>query len=107
MRQVTLRGVPSEGMLCSEAELGLGDDAGGIMILPPDTPVGKPLRDVLQLDDIVFEVEVYPNRPDCLGVIGIAREVAALCGQPLRLPADDYGPARRRPPLPSRRGHRR
>src|SRR5690606_19508046 len=85
IERVTLRGVPSEGMMCSEAELGLGDDASGIMILPGDTPVGKLLHDVLSLDDVVFEVEVHPNRPDCLGVIGIAREVAALCGQPLRL----------------------
>lgn len=87
---VTFRGVPSQGMMCSESELQLGRDASGIMILPPDTPVGKSLQEALMLDDWVLELEIYPNRPDCLGVIGIAREVAALCQRPLRLPADDF-----------------
>lgn len=90
IEKAVLRGVASDGMLCSEAELQLGDDAGGIMILPPDTPVGAPLGDVLALDDWVLELEVYPNRPDCLGVVGVAREVAAMCGKPLRLPDSSF-----------------
>lgn len=84
--RVELRGVPSEGMLCSEAELGVGDDADGIWLLPPDVRDGQPLREALGLDDVVMHLEVYPNRPDCLSVIGVAREVAALTGNPLRLP---------------------
>jgi len=80
------RGVPSEGMLCSEAELGVGDDADGIWVLPPDATLGRSVLDALGLDDIVLHLEVYPNRPDCLSVIGVAREVAALAGSRVRLP---------------------
>ena len=80
------QGVMSHGMLCSEVELELGDDASGIMILPIDTPVGVPLAKALQLDDTIIELELYPNRPDCLSVIGIAREVAAITGKTLRTP---------------------
>lgn len=82
----TLRGVESAGMLCSEAELGAGEEAGGLWTLPPDVVVGRPVVDELGLDDTVLHLEVYPNRPDCLSVIGIAREVAALTGQRVRLP---------------------
>ena len=57
------------------------------MVLPEDTPLGIPLAEALGLDDIVIELEIYPNRPDCMSVIGIAREVAAITGRPLRLPA--------------------
>ncbi|MBO8142192.1 MAG: phenylalanine--tRNA ligase subunit beta [Firmicutes bacterium] len=80
------RGVVSEGMLCSEAELGVGDDADGIWVLPPDAVLGRSVTDALGLDDTVLHLEVYPNRPDCLSVIGIAREIAALTGGTLRLP---------------------
>jgi phenylalanyl-tRNA synthetase beta chain len=73
-----IRGVPSEGMLCSEAELGLGEDASVILGLDATAPVGADLVGHLGLDDPVLEVEVTPNRPDCLCVAGIAREVAAL-----------------------------
>ena len=83
---VTFRGVLSEGMLCSEAELEVGDDADGIWVLPPDVPIGKSVLDALGLDDTVLHLEIYPNRPDCLSVIGVAREVAALAGTRLRLP---------------------
>lgn len=76
----------SEGMLCSLSELELGDDNSGIMILPDDTPVGVPLAEALQLDDVIIELELYPNRPDCLSVIGMAREVAAITGKNLRTP---------------------
>ena len=83
---VSFQGVTSYGMLCSEQELELGDDASGIMILPLDTPVGMPLTDALGLDDPIIDLEIYPNRPDCLSVLGIAREVAAITGKSLRLP---------------------
>ncbi len=82
-----IREVLSQGMLCSEAELGIGGDASGILILPDDTPPGLPLEDYLGLEDEIFEVNVTPNRPDCLSVLGLAREVAALTGKKLRYPA--------------------
>jgi phenylalanyl-tRNA synthetase beta chain len=75
---VTIKGVVSHGMLCSEAELGIGDDAGTILLFGGEVPVGADLVARLGLDDVVLEVEVTPNRPDCLSVLGIAREVAAL-----------------------------
>ena len=83
----TIRGTASEGMLCSEAELGVGEDASGILLLGSDAPVGGDLVGHLGLDDAILEVEVTPNRPDCLSILGIAREVAALAGGRLR-PAD-------------------
>lgn len=86
IQRAELRGVVSEGMLCSEAELGTGDDADGIWLLPPDVRHGRPLVEELGLDDVILHLEVYPNRPDCLSVIGVAREVAALTGGRLRLP---------------------
>lgn len=86
IERTELRGVMSEGMLCSEAELRTGDDAAGIWLLPPDVEDGRPLVQELGLDDVIMHLEVYPNRPDCLSVIGIAREVAALTGGKVRLP---------------------
>lgn len=83
----SLRGVESEGMLCSEAELHVGDDAAGLWALPEDAVVGRPVVEQLGLDDTVLHLEVYPNRPDCLSVIGVAREVAAMTGQQVRLPS--------------------
>ena len=83
-------------MLCSERELELGPDHSGILVLPSDTPVGIPLYDALGLNDMIIDLEIYPNRPDCLSVIGIAREVAALTGNTLRLPSvsvAEAGPA--------------
>src|SRR5262245_36893097 len=82
----TIRGTASEGMLCSEAELGLGEDASGILLLGPDAPVGADLVSHLGLDDAILEVDVTPNRPDCLAIVGVAREVAALTGGRLRPP---------------------
>ncbi len=73
-----LRGVESLGMLCSEKELGLAANADGLMELPVDAPVGIDIREYLALDDNVIEVDLTPNRADCLSVEGIAREVAAL-----------------------------
>ena len=81
-----IRGLESNGMLCSEEELGIGHDASGIIILPEDTPLGVPMKEYLGLNDIVFELEITPNRPDCLSHIGIAREVAALYNKELKYP---------------------
>ncbi len=81
-----VRGRVSEGMLCSEVELGVGDEAGTILLLGPDAPLGGDLADYLGLDDVVLEVEVMPNRPDCLSVVGLAREAAALTGGRFRPP---------------------
>jgi phenylalanyl-tRNA synthetase beta chain len=82
----TIRGTVSEGMLCSEAELGAGEDASGILLLGPDAPVGGDLVAHLGLDDTILEVEVTPNRPDCLSIVGVAREVAAVAGGRFRPP---------------------
>ncbi|MBU2226550.1 MAG: phenylalanine--tRNA ligase subunit beta [Proteobacteria bacterium] len=87
VRSTKIRGELSEGMLCSEAELGLGDDASGIMLLPSDLPPGKELADVLALNDTVLDIGVTPNRPDCLSVVGIAREWAAIAGKKVRYPS--------------------
>lgn len=84
--EATLRGVASEGMLCSERELGLGEDAKGIMLLHGGETPGQDLAAALRLDDSILEINVMPNRPDCLSVIGIAREVAAMLGSRLTLP---------------------
>lgn len=81
-----VRGVDSAGMLCSAEELGLEDRADGLLELDADAPVGRPLADYLQLDDPAIEFELTPNRGDCLSVLGIARELAALYARPLRLP---------------------
>lgn len=83
-----IRGESSEGMLCSEAELGLGIDKSGIMTLDSSMRVGDRLTDALALHDRVFEFDLTPNRPDCLSVIGIAREIAAIQKIPLKYP--DY-----------------
>lgn len=81
-----IRGAESDGMLCSEAELGIGADESGIIILPTDTPVGMPFREYMGLNDVVFELEITPNRPDCLSHIGIAREVAAYYNKKVKYP---------------------
>ena len=78
-------GVTSEGMLCSGDELGLTSDADGILILPPATPVGGALSALY--GDVVLDIDVKPNRGDALSILGLAREVAAATGAPLRLPA--------------------
>src|SRR3989449_8857010 len=82
-----IHGVESQGMLCSERELGLGEEhGGGLLLLDDGTPPGADLVATLGLDDHVLEVEITPNRPDCLSVLGIARELAALTGARLRPP---------------------
>lgn len=87
IKTAKIRGQISAGMLCAEDELGLSDDHSGILILPPDTIPGTPLSKVLGPPETVLVIEVTPNRPDCLSMIGIAREISALTGAPLRVPA--------------------
>ena len=81
-----LRGVESQGMLCSGRELGLGDDHEGILELPADAPVGKDIRAYLDLDDQIFVIKLTPNKADCLSLMGMAREVSAITGAPLCAP---------------------
>jgi phenylalanyl-tRNA synthetase beta chain len=88
LKPAKIRGVVSEGMVCSEKELGISDSHEGILVLPPEAPIGAPLG--AYLGDAIFDLDVTPNRPDCLSVIGIAREIAALTGEPLRLPPIHY-----------------
>ncbi|SOE67200.1 phenylalanyl-tRNA synthetase beta subunit [Burkholderia sp. D7] len=78
-----LRGVESQGMLCSARELKLSEDHSGLMVLPADTPIGQDIRQTLNLDDTVFEIKLTPNKADCLSVFGVARETAAITGAPL------------------------
>jgi phenylalanyl-tRNA synthetase beta chain len=84
-----LRGVESMGMLCSARELKLSEDHGGLLELPADATLGRPLRDLLQLDDTLFTLKLTPNLAHCLSVYGVAREVSALTGAPLCTPSID------------------
>ena len=81
-----LRGVESQGMLCSGRELGLGDDHEGILELPADAPVGEDIRKYLNLDDQIFVIKLTPNKADCLSLMGMAREVSAITGAALCAP---------------------
>lgn len=81
-----VRGVESSGMLCSARELGLSDDASGLLILSADAPIGEDIRTYLDLDDRLLTLKLTPNRADCLSLVGIAREVAALTGAPVTYP---------------------
>src|SRR6185437_8382026 len=83
IRLSKLRGVESQGMLCSARELKLSDDHSGLMILPDATPIGQDIRKTLNLDDTVFEIKLTPNKADCLSVFGVARETSAITGAPL------------------------
>ena len=85
IRVSRVRGVDSHGMLCSARELGISEDAAGLLALPADAPTGSDVRQLLDLDDRLLTLKLTPNRADCLSLEGIAREVAALTGQPLRL----------------------
>ena len=93
IRRAQLRGVESAGMLCSSRELGLSDEAEGLMVLPAEFPTGASLVQALSLDDTILEVNLTPNRGDCMGIAGIAREAAVLTG------AAGTGPAFR--PVPA------
>ena len=88
LKTAKIRGVASSGMVCSEKELGISDSHEGILVLSPEAPVGRPLADYL--GDTVFNVDITPNRPDCLSVVGIAREVAAISSQGLHIPEISY-----------------
>jgi phenylalanyl-tRNA synthetase beta chain len=82
-----LRGVESQGMLCSARELGVSEESSGLLDLPEDAPVGQNFRDYYQLNDLKFTIKLTPNKADCLSVLGVAREVSALTGEPLKVPA--------------------
>ena len=86
IKRAKIRGEESQGMLCSEQELAISDEASGLMELPDDTQIGAPLVEALGLNDVVLELEITPNRPDCLSMIGVAREIGVTTGNPLRLP---------------------
>src|SRR5258706_3438751 len=83
-----IRNVESQGMMCSPKELGLADDADGLLILPPDAKVGQPFAEHLgrAAGDVVYDLEITPNRPDLNSVLGIAREISARIGNPLKFP---------------------
>src|SRR3970282_1408480 len=87
IRKAKIRGETSEGMLCSEMELGLSEESAGILILPPEAPLGSPLADALGLSDWLLGVGITPNRGECLSVAGVAREVAAITGEKVVLPS--------------------
>ena len=93
IRKAKLRGVESNGMLCSARELGLSSDHSGLLVLDEDAPVGRDVRTVLALDDVYLTLKLTPNRGDCLSMFGVARDAAALTDRALRLP-----PA---PPVPT------
>lgn len=88
LKSAKIRGVVSNGMACSEKELGISDSHEGIMVLPTEAPIGTPLANYL--GDTIFDIDVTPNRPDCLSIVGIAREVTALTGQGLHPPEVEY-----------------
>src|SRR5512136_2501232 len=83
-----IRGVESHGMMCSPQELGLGDEVQGLLILREDAKVGQPFTEYLGRtgSDVVYDLEITPNRPDLNSVIGIAREISAITGSPVKLP---------------------
>ena len=88
LKPARIRGVVSEGMICSEAELEISDEHEGIIVLPDDAVAGTPLDDVL--GDTFLELELTPNRGDCLSILGVAREIGAITGQPVRVPDISY-----------------
>ncbi len=92
IKAAKLRGVESFGMLCSAKELGVDADASGLFELPLDAPVGQSLADYLGLPDASFELKLTPNRPDCLGLVGLAHDVAALFGSAAKVPTQGAAP---------------
>jgi len=86
IEKARIKGVESSGMICSEAELGIGDESEGIMLLEEGAKPGMPLWSALDLEDYVLNLDLTPNRPDCLSMIGVAREVRALLGGKIRKP---------------------
>jgi phenylalanyl-tRNA synthetase beta chain len=91
---VKFHGIESEGMLCSEVELGIGQDSSGIMILPESLKPGDDVLEILDVSDTVLDFEITPNRPDCLSMLGMAREVAAIAGTRVKYPLCDIKPSR-------------
>ena len=94
IKKAKLRGVESFGMLCGASELGLEDIVDGLMVLPESAPVGDDIRGYLDLDDAVIEVDLTPNRGDCLSVLGVAREAGVLTRNDLSIPTMEPVPAR-------------
>jgi phenylalanyl-tRNA synthetase beta chain len=86
IKRTTMRGVESQGMLCSAKELGIDDDASGLLPLDASLAPGTPLREALDLDDTLITLKITPNRADCLSIAGIAQDVAAITRAPLALP---------------------
>jgi phenylalanyl-tRNA synthetase beta chain len=89
IKKSKLRGVVSCGMNCSARELGIGSDHDGIMILPEDAPLGMPFADYMKLSDTVLDLEITPNRPDCLSMVGMAREVGAMYANDFKNPLEE------------------
>ncbi|MBI2275713.1 MAG: phenylalanine--tRNA ligase subunit beta [Dechloromonas sp.] len=85
IRIAKVRGIESSGMLCSAKELGIAEEASGLLVLPAEAPVGQSIREYLDLDDMQFELKLTPNRADCLSLAGVAREVAAIAGAQAQL----------------------
>ena len=88
LKRSKIRGVVSDGMVCSVLELGIGDDHSGILVLDDDAVIGTPIGEVL--GESVLDIELTPNRPDCLGVVGLARDVSAITGNPLKNPNIEF-----------------
>ena len=86
IKPTVMRGIESNGMLCSAKELGLPEDIDGLLILPADAPVGMDIREYLDLDDTLFTLKITPNRTDCLSIKGISRECRALFGKEITAP---------------------
>ena len=93
IKEAKMRGVVSQGMLCSARELGLSEDHQGLLLLPADAPIGRNLRGYLLLDERRISIKLTPNRGDCLSVYGVAREASAITGAPLRAPSFTPVPA--------------
>lgn len=87
IKPAKLRGVESNGMLCSARELGLSEDHSGLMVLEADAPIGANIRKHLYLDDVMLTLKLTPNRGDCLSMVGVARDLAAVLGAPLKVPS--------------------
>jgi len=86
IKKVKIRGEESNGMICSEKELGMSDESDGILVLPESSKIGKPLSDIIEPSDSVFELDLTPNRPDGLNHIGVARDLSAILGKDLKYP---------------------
>ncbi|OCG27215.1 phenylalanine--tRNA ligase subunit beta [Gilliamella sp. HK2] len=93
IKPAKLRGEPSEGMLCSYSELGISDEHNGIIELPDNAPLGQDIREYLNLNDVMIDISVTPNRADCFGIIGVARDISAVNNVPMKELQVDSMPA--------------